>query len=341
MKEKTIIKISSSAVKDSACDVRYDEMVNRGLTEKLKWNDTFYGTCFHTFAYVMAMTNGDFAMANAETMAKFRKTPTRVREKKEHLTEKHLINTCIQYWSEIESARTDFEPLMHEALCHYCGGTSIREIAGEKHDCNMCEAGHVTVPIAEFNFSIPVFEDEDFIVLFEGTIDRMGKIKNGAYCIRDFKTTSSWDWRKFLESFRASGQLKLYIWALKKHAQLNPGSALDALTKFPLVAFVDGIFLKSAKETEFHSEGFQFKDWELQEMETMLLDKAKKIVELKFKGDLGESAQPTGKITGLCYTGFFCKYFNVCHALDSVVRKHIIANQFTNRTFDPLNYDGE
>ena len=337
MKEKQIIKISSSALKDSGCDVRYDEMVNRGLVEKLPWNDTFYGTCFHKFAYIMAMTDGNFAMANAEVMAKFRKTPTKIRDKKEHLTEKHLINTCIQYWSEIESARTDFEPLMHRVSCYYCKGED-----SEVLECKHCSTtGLREVPIAEFNFSIKVYEDDDFIVLFEGTIDRMGKIKNGAYCIRDFKTTSSWDYRKFLESFRASGQLKLYIWALKKHAQLNPGSVLDSITKFPLVAFVDGIFLKSAKETEFHSEDFQFKDWELQEMESMLYDKAKKIVELKWKGDLGESAQPTGKITGLCYTGFFCKYFNICHALDSVVRKHIINNQFTNRTFDPLNYDGE
>lgn len=341
MKNKTIIKISSSALKDSGCDVRYDETVNRGLVEKLPWNDTFYGTCFHKFAYVMAMTDGNFAMANAETMNKFRKTVTRIRDKKEHLTEKHLINTCIQYWTEIEAARTDFEPLLHSELCYYCKGTNIVELNGEKCDCNKCEAGIRTVPIAEFNFSIPVYEDEDFIVLLEGTIDRMGKIKNGAYCIRDFKTTSSWDYKKFLGSFRSSSQLKLYLWALKKHAAENPGSVLDGITKFPMMAFIDGVFLKSAKETEFHSEGFQFKDWEFEEIESMLLDKAKQIVELKVKGDLKQKIYPTGKITGLCYTGFYCKYFDVCHALDATVKKHIINNNFTHRPFDPLNYDGE
>jgi hypothetical protein len=108
-----------------------------------------------------------------------------------------------------------------------------------------------------------------------------------------------------------------------------------------MVAFIDGVFLKSAKETEFHtSEGFQFKQWEFDEIETMLYEKAKDIVRFKFEGDVG-TILPTGKITGLCYTGFYCKYFQVCHALDDVVKKHVINNNFTNRPFDPLNYDGE
>ena len=308
--EKKIIKISSSSLKESACDWRYKAIVLGGYTSKLPYNDTLYGSAFHKFCYVMAITNGNFAEAHKAGIEKFRR-PVLIRDKKEHLTDKHLIATCLQYWDAIESNRTDFQSLVNKE--------------GK--------------PLVEFNFSVPVYEDEYCIVKLEGTIDRIGKIKNGFFCIRDFKTTSSWKWTEFLDSFRASPQLKLYLWALKKHAKLNPGSILDDIVKFPMAAFIDGVFLKSAKETEFHSsDAYVYKDWEFQEIENLLYKKAYQIAEF-YSSNL--EATRNGKITGECYRGYYCKFFHVCHALDKRVEEVVLDKNFAQREFDPLNYDGE
>ena len=310
--EKKIIKISSSALKESACDWRYKAIVLDGYTSLLPYNDTQYGSAFHKFCYVMALTNGNFAEAHKAAIEKFRQ-PVQIRDRKEHLTEKHLIATCLTYWDQIESNRTDFQSLINPT--------------NDK-------------PLVEFNFSVPVYEDKYCIVLFEGTIDRIGKIKNGFYCIRDFKTTSSWKAKEFLESFRASPQLKLYLWALKKHASLNPGTILDDIVKFPLAAFIDGVFLKSAKETEFHSsDAYVFKDWEFEEIEQQLYQKALKIVNISLGHEV--SMTRNGKIFGECYKGYYCKFFHVCHAIDKQVADIVLKKNFTQRPFDPLNYDGD
>src|SRR6266404_2705327 len=110
--EKKIIKISSSAIREAACDWRYQATVLSGYKETLPYNDTLYGTAFHKFSAVMALTNGNFAQANKAAIEVF-KRPYKIRDKKEHLTDKHLVATCLQYWDEIESNRTEFQSLVN------------------------------------------------------------------------------------------------------------------------------------------------------------------------------------------------------------------------------------
>lgn len=342
---KTIIKIDASALKSGACDWALWATVIEGYKEPQMFNDTQYGVAFHTFASRMAESNNDFAEAHKSAMQVMR-LPCKVRDrKKAHLTEKHLINTCTTYFSDVETKRSNFEYIINpQAKCWKCKGIgSIPCLAKDymvREDtimiCPTCEGKSFRAqPLVEVTFSIQVYEDEQFIVYLCGTIDRIGKIRNGAYCIRDYKTTSTWDIDKYLAYFRCSVQFKLYLWALKRMAKDNPGTILDEITRFPMVAFIDGVFLKSAKDTEFHSsDAIQYKEWEYEEFESLLNDQIQRLLSIA----RGSLAVRNGKMLGLCYTGFYCKFHDVCHAIDNVVAEHVLKQNFIRKPYDPLNF---
>jgi len=335
---KIILRCDSSAIKEGGCDFRFKSIVVDGLVGNKVYNDTLYGTAVHAYMARMEESGGKFDDAVRQAMLIFRNPNIVIREKKEHLTENHLILTCFDFWQHIEK-NSNFELFIDpQATCYNCKGAGHIQTQPEVFTvCSICNGNKVRPqPIVEKKFSIKYYEDDKFIVYIEGTIDRIGKIKNGCLCVRDYKTTSSWDSVKFLKSFKSSAQLKLYIWSLKKLGLLFPDGPLAPFAKQPVGVAIDGIFLKSKKETTFEgSEVFIFKDTQMDEFEVLLAKEIYRIMALA----LGTIApDKNGKMRGLCYPGYFCKFFDICHAQDEIVAEFVKTKNFKQKDYKPLQH---
>src|SRR6266576_2163614 len=149
--DKKIIKLDASALSQSSCLLRFKRIVLEGYTDKIPYNDTQYGSAFHKFMATMQETNGDFARAIIETNELFNR-PCNIRKK--HLTELHLNKTCIDYWQHFQQKDT----------------FQVMQSSDGK-------------PLVETDFAIPYFENDKYVVMLQGTIDKHGKFQNGCYAI--------------------------------------------------------------------------------------------------------------------------------------------------------------
>lgn len=333
---KTIVRVDASALKESSCGWKYDAIVNKGYREKEIWNDTVYGTAVHKYLAVMEESGGKFDEAVRACLRVWREAAEKfkIRSKKDHLNENHLINTCFDFWNYLQTKQQEFQLIQNpEAKCWKCGGIGSIVTNNVGSPCDECSGkGIREQPVVEVKFSIPYEILDNYEAYIEGTIDRVGKINNGCYCVRDFKTTSSWDAIKFLSGFLSSPQLKLYIWAIRKEAE-RAGSAIEKLKGQRIGAAIDGIFLKSAKETEFKSsEVFFFSPQQDIEFEYLLMTK---MLEIKRYALNLEAPLKTGKIEGLCHNLFSCKFHNVCHAIDEKVGQFVLKSNFIQRPYEP------
>ena len=335
---KIIVKVDASALRESACEWRFDAIVNQGWRSKELFNDTVYGTAVHKYLSRMEESGGQFDEAVRACLKIWRAGKFKIRDKKAHLNENHLINTCFDYWNYLQTKQREFSLIQNpNAKCWSCGGTGLDTPKTiEVVTCKVCEGkGTREQPVVEVKFSIPWEISENYEAYIEGTIDRVGKINNGCYCVRDYKTTSSWDSKKFLDGFSSSPQLKLYLWAVRKEAE-RENSPIAQLKGQRIGAAIDGVFLKSSSETEFDSSRvFFFNEQQEEEFENLLEDK---IDEIKSYALNIIAPRKTGKITGLCHNLFSCRFHDVCHALDEKVGKFVLLNNFEKRPYEPLKH---
>ena len=331
---KQIYKLDSTLFRSSSCAHRFNLMGIVGLKEKGLFNDTMYGVAFHKFLARMQESNGNFAEAVKAARIIFSNPAIKVREKKEHLDEKHLIKTCLDYWeysSKDNSSSLLINPI---AKCWKCLGQTGPEI------CQICEGkGILPTPMVEQTFSISVYEEDEFRIDVEGTLDEIEKIKNGCYCVSDYKTSSSWQPDKYIRPYILSPQLRLYVWALRTIAKQNPDGLLAPLIKAPIGARIKGIFLKTKQETQFiNSEVYQFKEADMQEFELLLNLKVQQYV-----GLIKKQIPPirNGKIEGTCMSPFGCAYFNLCAANDDITRQYMINKFYETKPYLPLHFHDE
>jgi len=335
---KTIVKVDASALKESACEWKYNAIVIQGWREKFTWNDTIYGTSVHKYLSRMEESGGLFDEAVRAAIKVWRGANFKIRPKKEHLTENHLINTCFDYWQHLQTKQSEFSLIQNPtANCWRCGGEGVIHAEDDANiQCAVCDGkGKREQSVVEVKFSIPWEIQEEYESYIEGTIDRVGKINNGCYCVRDYKTTSSWDAQKFLKGFKSSPQLKLYLWAVRMEAARD-GSALSQLRGQKIGAAIDGVFLKSKSETLFDSsEVFFFSLKQEIEFEDMLAVKMQEIKEYALRET---PPAMNGKIEGLCHNLFSCKFHDVCHALDEKVGNFVLLSNFDQRPYEPLKH---
>lgn len=317
---KKIIRLAASSLKESACDYRLYMIVIEGYCDILPMNDTQYGTAVHKFISQMYLTGGNLMEAYKAAKIEFHK-PSEPRDKKAYLTEAHFTKTCFDYWQEFLQ-KDDFELLINDAT---------------------------NLPLVEVTFEIKIYEDENYIVYLNGTIDKIGKFKNGCYAIGDYKTTSSWDIKNYFTQYELSTQLLTYLYALKKMGEQHPQSILGHINQFPVGAFIDGIFLKSAKETTFkRSEVFyldrKHKEELLAEYEKQLMIKATDLVKTV---ETGFMPSKNGLLNGACANGYgtsspmgaLCRFFQVCACKDDIARAHVLKNNFQKKEYHPLHYN--
>jgi hypothetical protein len=319
MPNKTIIKLDASALSQSACLLRFKRIVLDGYTEKLSFNDTQYGSAFHKFIAVMYESEGDFGKATFAAQELFAR-PCIVRNGKKHLNELHLTKTCIDYWQHFQST-DNFEVLKSE-----------------------------NKPLVEIDFAVKYYEDDKYIILLTGTIDKLGRFKNGCFAIGDYKTHSLWAVtdkinksfediyiKTYFKQYEISNQLRFYSFVTKLLGQENPNSVFGLFNDHPFGVFIDGIFLSGTQSSRFaRSDVFFFSENEMVSYRESL---DQKISDLIFLANYQDYKLTDGIIQGTCNEGKFpCKFLNVCSNQDETIRKIVLKNEFTQKPYDPLTF---
>jgi len=256
----------------------------------------------------MYKTNGNIAMSREAAYEAFRK-PKVIGKSSAHLgDEKHLLTTCYTYWEDFIMKDNSFD-----TICLPNGE-----------------------PATEITFSMPYFEDEHIIVRLCGTIDTIGKIKNGVYCIRDFKTTSKFKVNEYLSEYKMSKQLRFYTLALKLMAEHEPDSMLGRIGATPIGTRIDAIFLKpKASENEYHSSDvFIFKDDTIAEFRAVLNSLIRKL-----SYHISSNYFPReGIVNATCKSEYKCKFYNVCGA-PAEMQDTLLNRDFKVVHYNPLKFN--
>lgn len=306
-----ILYLDSTLLRQFTCIRRVHLLAIKGYQSKALGVDIEYGSAFHIFANLFEETRGDFNASFAPAKEYFDKTPMIIGSKKQHLTVNHLAKTCFSY-QEYYDTNKDFEVLRDDT----------------------------DKPLTEIKFSFPILEVDGITIMLCGTIDKIGKFKNGCYAIGDYKTTSFWDAKTYFESYRLSTQLRTYCYALKKICSSAPAdSVLHKIANQQIGVFIEAIFLKPDKDAEFkRSEIFYPKDWEMVEFEQMLNKKAHELLALAQTVKAIPDYLPyrEGVINGSCDGKFKCNYFNACASPDQIAFQHLMNRDFKLKEWNPL-----
>lgn len=324
---KRIIRIDASAIKDSKC-FRYLWLnAVEGWAEPKLSNDIHYGSCFHMFAEQMEITNGDAAvsLAAAHELWYSKENELHVKEKKEHLNIAHLTMAC-HFYAKARLSDSIF--------------TSIEYLRNPIDNS----------PMVEQKFSIPLYEDAELLILLQGTIDGMAKIRGGCHVIPDWKTTSAYNPDDYFAGYKLTPQLKTYYFALDYYRENYPDSPIGRVlsdSKGQMGAFIFGAFLSSTKIVEFkRSELFWFTSEVMRVYKILLMELVAKIVK-QVAANNGALPLAEGSFNGSCvtYTGFKCKYFTACAAEvqqggSEALVQHVLSKNFAKREYLPLSFGG-
>jgi hypothetical protein len=314
---KIEINIDSTSLSSAACIKHFilktvglidNGVPTGGFKEHSMGIKLVYGICIHKFIDVMYKTGENYVEATVACKESFNSFNIIHDRKSAHLSDvKHLLTSAYGVWDFVKND-SEFDVMM----------------LNDK-------------PATEITFSLPYFEDEFVKINLCGTIDRIGKIRGGCYCIRDWKTTSSWDNVGYFKSYELSKQLRVYTLACKMMSKLHPDSVLGKIGATNMGAMIDAVFIKSAPNDNVikSSQIFQFKDKELDEFDAMLKRKC-----VQISNAIEHNFFPKeGILTGSCELRFGkCMFWNVCAADDSV--SNILLNRdFVKHKFDPLKYN--
>ena len=273
-----------------------------------------YGIGVHKFLDLMYRTKGDYKIASDEAVKLFDKIP-KIEDKKRPwlMSSIHLRTTCHMVWSSYVEEDATFEVI---AL-------------GDK-------------PATEQTFSFIYYEDQYVKINLCGTIDTVGRFKNGPYAIRDWKTTSANDEGYYFTQYEMSRQLRIYTIACKIMAQRYPDSILGKIGATHMGAFIDAIFLsKNPNDTTFaRSDVFQYKQKQLDDFQLTLDGVCKRVSEAVKTGYIPKE----GLVAGLCERSFGdnksakCDFWVPCK-LDGEVESVILRRDFIRKPFNPLAYN--
>lgn len=309
---KRTIRINASALKNATCMLRFYRICIEGYKSPVNSNAIEFGSAVHLFLSSMAITGGDLVVSLAMARKYFQETKMVIDYSKRYLDDQTLCNVCVQYWSHLQN--TD----------------SFKILANEKNE-----------PAVEVTFSNKFYEDDDFIVLLEGTIDKIGKFDNGCFALGDYKTTSiPWgnDRKQKLEAYfrghEISPQLRFYRYNIELKAKLEPSTLMTEITARPLGCFIDGIFT-SSNETEFKRSRIHFfSDEDMLEFENMLKGFVTTVITI-----LKQQTVPPrhGVLNGACAGGYKpCSFIDVCNAPGDIAREHVLKNNFIQSEYLPI-----
>lgn len=304
---KLEINLSSSALGHAGCELNLYRTVVEGFKEKAMASRMVYGVGVHKFIQVMYETGGHIPTAREEAIKAFTAIPIIDDRKSMHLSDvNHMHTVALFVWQLVVQKDTEFD---------------ILELNGK--------------PAAEVTYSLPLYEDETAKYNWCGTLDRLGKIRNGCYVIKDWKSTSSWNAKDYFTKFEMARQPRGYVLALKMFSELYPDSALGKIGASKVGAQFDGVFVKPAiNDVKFgKSIVFQYEDREIEELRQLLIVECQKLSYSISKNKFPK----TGIVNGSCEGRWGkCAFWNVCQHPDP---KILLARDFDVKKFNPLSYN--
>lgn len=313
---KKLILLNASSFSRLICRRKYFWNVLIGYSEKETYNDTWFGTCYHEFRKQMRLTGENFPTSLNLAAKLWKSKVLTIRYKKDYINESLLRTTCMSSSEHFE--HDDFKVL----------------IEGDK-------------PLVELQFHLPFYSDEYIEVVLVGTLDEIGKIEGGCYCIRDYKTTTSWNPSKFLDKYRLSAQMMFYYLLLKLQSECLPDSIYGTLFKRGKVGvFIDGVFLSSAKDAEFkRMNPILFpSESDMHELSTML-DNLCFDLSFQWKSYIEGGIIPNreGLMNSSCMYQFGdkCEFFDACSAPDEAIAGHVLKNNFLIKEWGMETYGGQ
>jgi hypothetical protein len=348
---KLIINIDSTSLGHSSCILDFYRTVvgsvaesgqpTGGYKELLNGPELTYGVAVHKFIDVAYKTGGQLPIARKYALDAF-KIPTRDHPKKPYLRdERHLSTVCMNLWTDFVMQENSFELLQLVLPCWRCRGSGQLD----QGPCPACKGEkNLLQPATEVTFSIKYYEDDYIIVNLCGTIDKIGKFKNGCYALGDWKTSGTWDNRGYFQQYELSRQLRMYKLAIKLMGTMHPTSVLGQLGQTNIGCFIDAIFLdKDPNATSFErSEVFLTAGGEIDNFQLMVDAKIREISEAIRTNYFPK----TGIINGTCikYQNVSEKNFVKCQFWDCCRNPDNVANVLLKRNFkqvhhDPLNYN--
>ena len=306
---KLEIKIDSTVLGRSGCILNLHNSCVEGYVVRALGASMVYGIAVHKFVDVMYQTGGMYPIAIKAALELFERLPKTLEFKSEWLCDPlHMRTTCHRLWTTYIEEEKNFEVLF----------------LGNK-------------PATEQTFNFIYYEDDDLIVRLCGTIDSIGQFKGGCFAIRDWKTTSFWDKKKYMKQYELSRQLRIYTLACKLMTQREPESTLGKIGATKMGAFIDAVLLKKeANEVEFvRSDVHQYSDEELSAFQLTLDDQCRKLSVAIKTGYIPKE----GIVNGSCITPYgLCDFWNVCKSSKNV-GEVLLARDFKKREFNPLEYN--
>lgn len=314
---KRIIRIDASSLKTAACMLAFYRTVIDGYKYPVNNNDMEFGSAGHIFLKYMCETKGNVGIALPKSREYFETTKMVVKKQKQYMDSMHLMKVMLSYWEWLR-VNDNFEILLRPD--------------GK--------------PAVEVTFSVKYYEDDNVIILLEGTIDKLGRFKNGCYAFGDYKFTSSRDIPIFFQGFELSTQLKFYYMCLHMYAEQNPNSFIAEICSNKVGAFIDGIFLNGKDSTEFHrSRIFFFEEPEITLYKNMMKEK---IFRLLNHVVANEEPYPEGMVTDTCSKpenssggSWRCRFFKACAAPDKIAADFMLKNEFVKADYEPLKFGKE
>ena len=311
------INLSSSALSSAGCILAMKRTVIDGYSD-LSSANIVYGEAVHKYIDIMYRTKGHVPTAREAALKVFNQ-PKDQGKKMNHLCDaNHMLTTCFGVW---------------ELWVKGEGELDLISIPCDPQENN----GATERAATEVTFSIEYYQDAHIKVNLCGTIDSIGKIPNGCYVIRDWKTTSSWDNKGYFYKYRLSKQLRFYRLALKLMSEMHPESVLGQIGKQQVGCCIDAIFIKPfANDNKYQrSDVWQFSDKQISDFKEMLDNY---ITKLSYHASLNHWPKE-GILTGACEGKWGCPYTNVC-ATEEPVSSVMLERDFKRKIYNPLNYSG-
>lgn len=314
---KINVNLDSTVLGTSACILNLKRSVlgeiengqpTGGYREKLNGASMVYGIAVHKFIDTMYKTGGHYPTARTEAEKAFLIPKIENRKSAWLCDPKHLITTCFNLWTGFCETEGSFDLLL----------------LGDK-------------PATEITFSIPFYEDDIVVVNLCGTIDKVGKFKNGCYAIGDWKTTSQYDTDSYFTQYELSRQLRIYTLACSLMAQREPESTLGRIGATSMGSFIDAVFLKPKANDVVvrRSDVFQYSDGELETFKEVLLMKCQQLSMAIMINHFPKE----GILNGSCESKWGkCKFWNCCKNNDTVAQV-LLKRDFVQWNFSPLNYN--
>lgn len=309
-----------------------------------------YGVAVHKFIDTMYKT-GEIGLARRASLAAFNVFKVSDDKKLWLDDPKHLFVTCSDVWMDFIQEDNIFDVLSVQQKCWKCKGSgrvinTVHFVASglekevvDNTNCSKCNGTClIEGPATEITFRIHLYEDDFIIVYLCGTIDRIGKFRNGPFAIRDWKNTTYWNKDEFLSEFELGRQLRVYTLACKLMAEREPTSILGKIGSTNMGAMIDALFVKKEpNDNEYVSSSImQFGPKDMSEFREQLHRFCARLSIHVQNNDFPRE----GILNGACVKRFGkCRFFNVCKASNDIIAANLLKRDFKRKMYDPLNFN--